>query len=151
MIYAASIGYTYMAMVLIAIDRLTKIYALGNCVSECVINAYLSFELSINRGISWGILHSPHPIIFTFVSSAIAVMTLFLAWYAYRHYAKGRPIIGYTCIVAGSCANLIDRVLYGGVVDFIIVSYGNYSWPVFNIADMAIVIGVFLVLAIDER
>jgi len=79
------------------------------------------------------------------------VITVGLCFYAYHNDARGRSIIGEICIIAGSFYNLIDRVLYGGVIDFIILSYANVSWPVFNIADVMIVIGVgFLIFQYEK-
>jgi len=152
MINFVALAYIFLAVGIVIIDRITKLYALVHyAVSSYVVNSYLSFELVINRGISWGMFHSPSSITFTIVSCVIALLTMFLAWYAYQHYQRGRAIIGYTCIVAGSISNVIDRFIYGGVVDFILLSYKSYSWPVFNVADTAIVLGVLLVLLIDEQ
>jgi signal peptidase II len=52
-------------------------------------------------------------------------------------------------VLSGAIGNVIDRIAYGAVVDFIDVYYGNWHWPAFNIADSAITIGVIL-LIFDE-
>jgi signal peptidase II len=49
-------------------------------------------------------------------------------------------------ILGGAIGNLIDRLAYGYVIDFLDVYYGTYHWPAFNIADSAITIGVALML-----
>lgn len=49
-------------------------------------------------------------------------------------------------ILGGAIGNLIDRAIYGYVIDFIDVYYGSYHWPAFNIADSAITIGAFLLI-----
>jgi signal peptidase II len=66
--------------------------------------------------------------------------------YAYHQYLCGNSIIGEVCVVTGSLSNLIDRVVYHGVIDFIILSYNDFSWPVFNIADTIIVLGVGIMI-----
>lgn len=135
--------YSTLAFSIFIIDRITKLCALswyGESVRT--INSFLSFELVFNRGISWGMLHSTNDTIFGIISIMIALFTAAFCVYAYRNYVKGYSVIAEVCIITGSLCNLIDRVVYHGVIDFIVVSYGNLSWPVFNIADVAIVFGV---------
>jgi signal peptidase II len=59
---------------------------------------------------------------------------------------KGLLALGLALLIGGAIGNLIDRVIYGYVVDFILVHYGEWSFPAFNIADSAITCGVALVL-----
>ncbi len=127
-------------------DRFSKLYALYHCQERCYINPYLSFDLALNRGISWGFFHSYNPTVFLGVSILIALITVMVALYGFYCLYIGRPMIGNTLVVAGSLGNLIDRYYYQGVIDFIEVSYKSYTWPVFNIADICIVVGVFLVV-----
>ena len=53
---------------------------------------------------------------------------------------------GILIIISGAIGNLIDRILYGHVIDFIFLNYKNYYWPAFNFADMAISLGVIVIL-----
>ena len=69
-----------------------------------------------------------------------------MALAAYVGFLNHRSIVGEVMVVAGAVSNLIDRVLHHAVVDFIELSYKGWSWPVFNIADCCIVIGVFLLI-----
>jgi signal peptidase II len=71
-------------------------------------------------------------------------VTLFLGSYAYHRWHDNKIIIGEVIVLAGGISNLIDRALYQGVIDFIALSWGPLSWPVFNVADVCIVFGVFL-------
>lgn len=119
--------------------------------STRVINQYVSFELAFNRGISWGIFHSAPEIVFFIISLLIAGITALVFVHAFYNYKHHKPIVGHVCIITGSIANLMDRMIYPGVIDFIILSYKSYSWPVFNIADIAIVCGIFLLILCDEK
>ena len=58
-------------------------------------------------------------------------------------------IIGEICIFAGAISNVVDRYVYGGVVDFIALSYGDWHFAVFNVADMFIFCGVALMLILE--
>lgn len=55
-------------------------------------------------------------------------------------------LVGLIAIIAGSLSNIVDRFIYGGVIDFIELSYNQWIWPVFNVADVAIVCGIGLIL-----
>jgi signal peptidase II len=144
--------YSILATVIFIVDRVTKLIALKQCMqSACTVNSFLSFEVVFNRGISWGMFHSSSDIIFYAVSTVSALMTAMLCGYAYHNYKQGNLIVAEVCIIAGSCCNLIDRVVYGGVVDFIVLSYGQLSWPVFNIADAVIVFGIGLFVLRYEK
>lgn len=144
--------YFFLAGIIFIIDRITKLAALAWCMeSACTVNSFLSFEVIFNRGISWGMFHSQNDTLFFVVSIIIAMITALLCGYAYYNYMRGHSVVAEICIVAGSCCNLIDRAMYAGVVDFIILSYGNVSWPVFNIADAVIVLGVGLFMLRYEK
>ena len=143
--------YFSLAITILIFDRITKQLALIHAQTPQVINEYISFELAFNRGVSWGMFHDASHMTFVLVSGIIALITAFLCWHAYARYKKGGLIFGHVCVIAGSIANLIDRVVYGAIIDFIVLSYNQYSWPVFNIADMAIVCGVGLLVFVDEK
>jgi signal peptidase II len=145
-------GYFALAIGIFIIDRVTKLAALAWCLEDAhTVNQFLSFEVVFNRGISWGMLHSPSNVVFVLVSLIIVVITAGLCWYACHRYIRGGSIIGEVFIIAGSLSNLVDRVIYNGVIDFIILSYGNMSWPVFNIADAVIVLGVGILIFQYEK
>ncbi len=135
-------NYAFLFFGIVLLDRLSKWYAMQQWQVPLHINQFLTFELAYNRGISWGMFHNSSDFVFAIVSITIGVVTLLVAGTAWIRFMNGQSIIGELLVVAGSTSNLIDRVLYGGVVDFILLSYGELSWPVFNFADMAIVLGV---------
>ena len=57
-----------------------------------------------------------------------------------------KNIIGFSLLLAGSIGNLFDRIVYGYVIDFIDVYIFGYDYPIFNLADSFIVIGIILLL-----
>tara|TARA_B110000914_G_scaffold114067_1_gene99760 strand:+ start:574 stop:801 length:228 start_codon:yes stop_codon:yes gene_type:complete len=59
---------------------------------------------------------------------------------------KDNEYIALSFILAGALGNLYDRIFLGYVIDFIEIHYGNFYWPIFNIADISISIGVILLL-----
>ena len=54
--------------------------------------------------------------------------------------------IAFSFVIGGAIGNLYDRILYGYVIDFIEIHYDSFYWPIFNIADIAISIGIILLL-----
>lgn len=135
--------YLPLGIFVFMIDRLTKWWALGLS-DDLIINQFLSFHLAFNRGISWGLLSSDQTFLFSMVTISIILLTIILAWYAWDRYRQGYCIIGETLVLAGALSNICDRFYYQGVIDFIVLSYQDFCWPVFNCADAFIVCGVVL-------
>jgi lipoprotein signal peptidase len=131
------------AVGILLLDIVSKRFALIACKTPQVITMFLSCELVINRGFSWSMFHSENTAPFVAVSAVIVGIIGLLAWHTYSRFYAGLSYSWELLVLAGALGNLIDRVLYHGVVDFIVIGYGSFVWPTFNLADMAIVIGVF--------
>ncbi len=131
---------------LFVVDYLSKRWAVQSLTEPWAITPFLSFELSINRGISWGLFSSTNPYIFWGVTVAVGLFLAAFAWYASQDREKGICSFAQMLVVVGGTGNLFDRVFYGGVVDFIHVHYDAWSFPSFNSADICIVVGVFLMV-----
>jgi len=70
-----------------------------------------------------------------------------MAWLLVAGRAGGqRSRAGIALILGGAAGNLLDRLMDGGVVDFILIYFRGHEWPAFNVADSAIVVGAALVL-----
>lgn len=128
------------------LDRITKSMVLYYYPVDYIVNSFISFDLIFNRGFSWSFMHSESTMIFALVSFLVTLITIIFALYTYIQYKNNKVILAQLLIIAGSASNLYDRFVYGGVVDFIVVSYKNYAWPTFNVADMAILLGVFVMI-----
>ena len=128
------------------LDRITKILALDGFFNSFNVGNFLTAHLEFNRGISWGFFHSESQNIFILVSAVIFLTICFLAWNLnIKHKLKNNEtIFAEILILSGAVSNFMDRIIYGGVIDFILLSYKGWSWPVFNIADMCVVFGVFI-------
>ena len=93
-----------------------------------------------NRGIAFGI-QVRTPFLYTLLSVAASIG---IAIYLYRHRHESFGVTGsLTLILGGAIGNLIDRVLFRKVVDFIDIGLPNLRWPVFNVADSLVVIRMF--------
>ncbi len=83
--------------------------------------------------------------LFTGVAAVVSVGVL---WWLTQLPARGKGVLalGLALLLGGAIGNLIDRLIYGYVVDFILLYYRDWSYPAFNVADSAITCGVALVL-----
>ena len=138
--------YALLFFVLFVFDRITKILMLQWGQTELKVAPFLSFQLSFNRGVSWGLFHSADTNVFILVSFMTILVILPLFFYTIIRWRTGFSVWGETVALAGAFSNLVDRIAHGGVVDFIFFSYGRFYWPIFNIADVCIVLGIFFVL-----
>ena len=142
--------WSFIILVLGVADRLTKLMALRMLVRN-QINTFLSFDFMLNRGISWGMFHDSSETIFTLVSCAVIIVCAILAGIAYRRYQEDKCIAGELLVLCGAVSNIIDRMIYSGVVDFIVVTIGDWTFPVFNLADVYIVVGVATMFVMYAR
>ena len=133
------------------IDRITKGLALERAVDRYEINQFLSFELVFNRGVTGGLFGSDSSLLFLLLSLFIACIIVVLAVYTYFRWREDKPILGEVLTLSGAISNLLDRVLYQGVIDFVVLSWGDYTFPVFNIADVCIVLGVAIIFFVHVR
>lgn len=81
-----------------------------------------------------------------FIVLAVAVIGVLLAWLRRLTAEQARMALALSLILGGAAGNLIDRVVYGHVIDFIDLYYGAWHWPTFNIADSAITLGACLLV-----
>lgn len=116
-----------------------------------VIKGYLGFIFAKNQGGAWGLLQDESEAVrrpFFLVISAVAILFIVTL---YRRVTPEQTALkwGLPLVLGGALGNLVDRIRYGYVIDFIDVNLGSlYRWPTFNVADIAIVVGVGL-MAID--
>lgn len=133
-------------LIALVIDRITKILV-DNFLSNKVIFLikdffYLTYVK--NEGAAFSILTSKRLLLI--LLSLIAVIFIY---YYIKKYKKNS--IGYSLLLGGIIGNLIDRLFFGFVIDFIGVIIFNYHFPIFNFADIFIVIGAFLILFEKEK
>ena len=136
-----------LAITIFIVDRITKMLALTYCLySSYRVNAWLSFDVIFNRGVSWGLFNDANTLFVFLIAIIQSLVIVLLSYYAYKSYRKNRSMVGYICIITGTLSNMFDRLLYPGVIDFITIGYKEWTWPTFNIADTAIVCGVAIVV-----
>jgi signal peptidase II len=133
--------------VMVLIDQGTKAAVRSSMTlheSIPVIPQFFHLTYITNDGMAFGINIPFGIIIFSLVS---ACFTVFLTWYLWKNQDKSRLLrVGIALILAGALGNLIDRLIFGKVVDFLDFMLAGHHWYIFNIADSCVTIGMGLII-----
>ena len=146
----AGARWVWLSLAVVAADRVTKILldrATQPAWHYSIIPGFLNLVHARNRGVAFSIFaDSDSPWLRAgLIVLALAAVTLF-AWMLATGRAGSRAERwGFALVLAGAAGNLIDRVLYGSVLDFVDVYVREWHWPAFNVADSAISIGAVLI------
>ena len=128
------------------LDQLTKLLILRSFrlyEPYPIIPGLLNLTYVQNQGAAFGFLASsmlPYRTLFLILFSMVAMG--FILYSSRRWPGVWRVQVPLAMILGGAAGNLLDRLRYGYVVDFIDVGYGSWHWPVFNAADSCITVGV---------
>ncbi len=127
-----------------AIERYTGPYFRFSVVSDIVMLVH-----NQNPGIAFGVFsNSTSPWLAPLLLITSALVIVVLGWLLVSGRAGGRLAqAGLALILGGAAGNALDRLIHGGVTDFVEIRLGTFSWPAFNVADSAISIGAALVVA----
>lgn len=140
------------ALALVLIDQLTKqavLIAFLPGERLPVINGFFDLTLVFNRGAAFSILANAGGWQRWFFVGIGAAATVFIVLMLWRHGSQKLFSLALTLILGGAIGNVIDRVLRGEVVDFLLFFWRTWHFPAFNVADSAITIGAAL-LIVDE-
>ena len=138
-----------LALLVILIDQATKLWALQamDFIDVQTLLPVLDVRLAMNHGVAFSLLTQygmQTPWVFIAFTSMLSVMIVVMI-------VKSTPIekmdaYCYGLILGGALGNLIDRLRFGAVIDFIDVHIGRHHWPVFNFADSFICLGALLLI-----
>jgi signal peptidase II len=143
-------GLAVTAMVL-AVDQLTKwwiVFTVMQPPRVIEVTPFFNLVMGWNYGISFGMLDSVPELGAWLLPGAVVAITAVLVVWLYR-VDRLRPAIGLGLIIGGAIGNLIDRLRFGAVADFLDFYAWGHHWPAFNAADSAITVGA-VVLILDS-
>ncbi len=134
--------YFLVSISVLILDYFTKLVVVNNLNFHSTIKIlpFLDIVYVKNTGIAFGMFRGIGNNIFIAIS-IIAIVVLFIL--ILKDTRNGFAL---SLLLGGACGNLLDRITRGYVVDFIDVYAGKYHWPVFNIADSSLTIGVILLI-----
>ena len=146
-------GYLLVAVAILFLDQWSKgtiTRMLGLHESREVLGDFFLLTSVRNSGAAFGLFANFESSLKSIFLNSVAVAAFIaVSLYAFRsHFKSVRLQLGLALVLGGAVGNLIDRVRYGYVVDFLLFGVGGHYWPAFNVADSAICVGVGL-LALD--
>mgnify|MGYP001175766446 FL=1 len=142
---------TLLTFFIFLLDRISKIYVINLddkfLGSEIFSSKYLNIFLVWNEGIAFGLFSSNENNfynIFTLIIIFIIIIILYMTI-----QSKGLQKYSLLMILGGALGNVLDRILYKSVPDFIDFHIGDFHWFIFNIADIFITIGVIFMVLLE--
>jgi len=130
------------------LDRLTKFYIIYldkiNTGSEIFSSKFLNIYLIWNEGIAFGLFSLDKKNLYNYLTIFIFIVVVFILFWIIK--SNGIQKHSLLMIFGGALGNLFDRIFYQAVPDFIDLHINNFHWFIFNIADIFITIGVFLMI-----
>lgn len=133
------------AVVVIAFDQATKFWARSALADGpiSVIENFFDWYLSYNTGSAFSMFSGAR---WALTAVAFVVVGIIAYMVHKERDAPGYQVLAYGAIVGGAIGNLIDRIAFGKVTDFVMWRYHEHVWPVFNVADASLCVGVALLL-----
>ena len=141
----------FIIMIIFSLDRISKFYVIlkseTNLSSNLFTSKFLNINLIWNEGIAFGLLSFDQKLYYNVLTFLIILITLIIIFLMFK--SKGFEKLSYSIIVGGSFGNIADRIYYSAVPDFIDIYINNFHWFIFNVADIFITVGVFLIICSD--
>ena len=136
-----------LAAAAVLLDQLSKwvVVSVLAVADPIPVAPFFNLVMTRNRGVGFGLLDIDSPWTPWALSAVALAVSAGLAVWMVR--AQGRWLAGgLGLVIGGALGNVIDRVRFGAVTDFLDVFIGRYHWPAFNLADAAITVGVAMIL-----
>ena len=147
-------AYIFLIICVVVADQLSKLWILDVFQlyeSREIIPGFFNLVYVVNTGAAFSILadvDSPWRHYFFLIIGFVAIVGLTIAYMKFKVENKYYYLpIG--LIVGGAIGNMIDRIRFGSVIDFLDFYFGNYHWPAFNVADSAICVGAVLFIGMN--
>jgi len=137
-----------LAAAVVVADRLSKLAVLDALVpgERIAVTGFCNLVLVFNRGAAFSFLAGAsgwQTLLFAVIALAAALV---VSWLILRMPGRRLLCTGLALILGGALGNLVDRLLYGQVVDFVDLHAFGWHWPAFNVADSGITVGAGLVI-----
>ena len=142
----AWIVFATVLVLTLGFDQGSKAWARGTLPAHqavAVVDGYWDWELAYNDGAAFSNVRGKRLLLELIAAAALVGMAVF-AWRSAPEQRVRRIALG--LVAGGTLGNLVDRLRDGAVVDFVRWRVGDHLWPIFNVADVALVTGVALLL-----
>ena len=150
-IYKKHIPSLLTIIFIFSIDRLSKLLIIKSAGANGELNfsvtSFLKLNFIWNEGIAFGLFSFNDKLYYNLLSIIILTVILILIWLMLK--AKGFEKFSFLMIIGGSLGNFFDRIYYSAVPDFIDIHFKSFHWFIFNVADIFITVGIFLLIIIE--
>jgi signal peptidase II len=145
------IGHILVFFLVVVLDQFTKLLIVKNFIlheTVEVVPGFFNITYITNTGAAFGFLSGDFAVWKQIFFVAVGIGALLFMAFAFKQIKEQGLIfsMAISLIAGGAAGNLIDRLRYGSVVDFLDFYVNNHHWPAFNVADSAITVGVVLFL-----
>jgi signal peptidase II len=137
-----------LALVLVGLDQLLKFVVVRTLTYGTPVEVlpFFSLYLTYNPGAAFSFLATASGWQRWFFIAVALGASLLISYLLLKHRANGFLCLALALVLGGAVGNLIDRVLFGAVVDFVLLHWRQYHWPAFNLADSCITVGAALLI-----
>jgi signal peptidase II len=147
--------WLWLSVLVIVLDQITKEHFLATVPVYGripVIEGLFDWTLTFNEGVAFSLFGEGGELQRLLLSSFAVVVSLgFIVWMGRLPKSDRLSAMALALIVGGALGNVIDRIIHGHVIDFILLYWRTWHWPAFNVADMAIVCGATLLVLAGFR
>jgi signal peptidase II len=143
---ALTFGFA-IAAVTVVLDQITKWWVVARLMDPprtIEIAPFFNLVMVWNRGITFGLFGNAQWGRWAFAAVAVVIVAILISWLARTVHRLVAVALG--LVIGGAIGNVIDRVRWGAVADFLDFHAMGWHWPAFNVADSAIVVGVGILL-----
>jgi signal peptidase II len=141
--------WLWLSMLVVVFDQVSKLAISGSMhlYQSIPIMPYVNLTYVHNTGAAFSFLSDAGGWQrWFFAGLAVVISVVIAVWLARLKQHETLLAVALSLVLGGAIGNLIDRLAYGYVIDFIDIYYQTWHWPAFNVADSSITLGVFLML-----
>jgi signal peptidase II len=136
--------FLIVAALVVILDQLSKLWINANRPQIGLLPGFLDLVYVENSGAIFGLFHSHAEL---FIALGIVASVVILVFLYYFPPATNVGTVSFALILSGAVGNLIDRIRFGYVIDFIGIHVQEFfHWPAFNVADAALTVGIFMLI-----
>lgn len=137
-------SFLIVAALVVMLDQLSKLWINANRPQRELLPGFLDLVYVENTGAIFGFFHSHTEL---FIALGIAGVIAILVFLRYFPPVTTLGVVSFALILGGAVGNLIDRIRFGYVIDFVDIHVQElFHWPAFNIADTALIAGIFALI-----
>lgn len=149
LVLQSGLRFLWISVILIGLDQWTKLLILEHIAlhNSIQITGFFNLTYVRNYGAAFSILYEAGGWQRYFLTAVALVVSVVIIWWLKQAPKQQKLLpIAFAFVLGGAVGNVIDRISYGYVIDFLDFFYGSYHWPAFNVADSSIFIGAVLLI-----